>query len=53
MKEQDKTSEKELNKMEISNVSDKELKEMVIKSLLNSGEEWKNTVRISTMRQKI
>ena len=50
MKEQDKTSEKELNKMEISNVSDKELKEMVIKSLLNSGEEWKNTVRISTMR---
>ena len=33
MKEQDKTSEKELNKMEISNVSDKEFKVTIIKVL--------------------
>ena len=32
-KEQDKTSEKELNEMEISNLPDKELKVMVIKML--------------------
>ena len=32
-KEQDKTSEKELNKTEISNPPDKELKVMVIKML--------------------
>ena len=32
-KEQDKTSEEELNEMEISNLPDKELKVMVIKIL--------------------
>lgn len=31
MKEQDKVTEKELNKMEISSMSDKEFKAMVIK----------------------
>ena len=33
MKEQDKTSEKELNEIEISNLPDKEFKVMVIKML--------------------
>ena len=33
-KEQDKTTEKELNKMEVSNLPDKEFKVMVIKALM-------------------
>ena len=33
MKEQNKTSEKELNKMEINNLSDAELKTLVIRML--------------------
>lgn len=32
-KEQDKVTEKELNKMEISNMSDEEFKAMVIKNM--------------------
>ena len=34
MKEEDKTSEKELNKMEISNVSDAEFRTFVIRMFL-------------------
>ena len=34
MKDQDKTSEKELNEMDIGNLPDKELKIMVIKMLI-------------------
>ena len=34
LKEQDKTSEKELNEMERSNLLDKELKAMVIKVMI-------------------
>ena len=37
MKEQDKTSEKDLSAIEISNVPDKELKVMVIKMLTKIG----------------
>ena len=37
MKEQDKTSEKELNKMETSNLPDKNSKVMVIKLLIRLG----------------
>ena len=40
MKEQDKTSEKELNKMEISNLPDKEFKERCSPKL---EEEWMNS----------
>ena len=43
-KEQDKTSEKELNKREISDLPDKELKVMVIKIVTenqkNGGTHW-------------
>ena len=45
-----KTSEKELNKSEISNLPLKEIKVIVISSP-NSREEWMNTVRISTKRK--
>lgn len=38
MKTKDKTSEKYLDAMEISNVPDKELKEIVIKMLTKIGE---------------
>ena len=37
VKEQDKTAEKNLNEMEISNLPDKEFKEMVIKMLTKLG----------------
>ena len=37
LKEQDKTSEKELNEMEISNLPDKDLKIMVIMMLTTPG----------------
>jgi len=37
MKEQDKTSEKDLSEMEISNLPDKVFKVMVIKMLLELG----------------
>lgn len=40
-KKQDKTSEKELNKMELHNLSDKQLKVMVIR-ILTTLEEWMN-----------
>lgn len=41
------------SKMEISNLLDKEFKAMVIKCSLNWGGQGRNTVRNSTMRQKI
>lgn len=40
-KKQDKTSEEELNKMELHNLSDKQLKVMVIR-ILTTLEEWMN-----------
>lgn len=43
MKEQDKTSEKQLNKIEISNLPDKMFKVMVINLLANLVEEWMST----------
>ena len=45
MREQDKTLEEEPSEVEISNQPNKEFKVMIIN---NSGEEWMNTVRIST-----
>ena len=52
MKEQNKTSGKNLNEMEISNLPDKEFKVIIIMMLT---ELWKrmNTVRTSTKRWKI
>ena len=47
MEEQNKTPEKEVNKMETSNLSHAELKTM------NLGEEQMNLVRSSTKRQEI
>ena len=41
-KEQEKTSEKELNEMEISNMSDKEFKVIILK-IRTWREEWKNS----------
>ena len=43
MKEQNKTPERELNKMEISNVSDAELKTLVIRMLRELTEYGNNT----------
>ena len=54
MKEKGITLEKKkTNEMEISNLRNKEFKEMVIKCSLNLGEQGRNTVRNSTMREKI
>lgn len=52
MKEQHETSEKELHKMELSKLSHKEFKVIVIKRLTVITEEWMNTVRTSTKTQK-
>ena len=52
MKEQDKTSEKDLNEMEISNPPDKEFKVMVIKMLPELGRIDEHS-RTSTERLKI
>lgn len=41
------------NEGERSNLPDKEFKAMVIKCSLNWGEQGRNTVRNSTIRQKI
>ena len=43
MKEQDKTPEKELNKMEIAKLSDAEFKTLVIRMLKELTEHGKNT----------
>ena len=52
MKKQDKIPEKEFSKVEISNISDKEIKIMNTKCSMNLGE-WMNIVRISTELENI
>ena len=46
MKEQIKTQQKELNKMEISNLSDAEVKTLVIRMLKELSEDLKSTKKI-------
>ena len=46
MKEQVKTSEKELNKMEISNLSDAEFKTLLIKMLKELSEDCNSIKKI-------
>ena len=46
MKEQIKTPEKELNKMEISNLSDAEFKTLVIRMLKELNEDFNSIKRI-------
>ena len=46
MKEQIKTPEKELNKMEISNLSDPEFKTLVIRMFLELGEDINSIKKI-------
>ena len=46
MKEQVKTSEKELNKMEISNLSDKEFKTLVTRMLKELSEDLNRIKKI-------
>ena len=41
------TSEKEINKLEISNLPDKGFKIMIIKMSMTSGEEWMNTEKFN------
>ena len=48
IKEKDKTPEEELKEVEIHNVTDKELKIIIIMILKHSGEEWMNTMRSLT-----
>ena len=52
-KEQDKTSEKELNETEINNLPGKEFKIIVTNMLTKLGEEWTNSVRTSTRDKNI
>ena len=50
MKEQSKTSEKELNEMEIANLSDAEFKTLVIrmlKELIESGRNIKEEIKVT------
>ena len=49
MKEQIKTPEKELNKMEINNLSDKEFKTMVIRMLKELREDF-NRIKKSSQK---
>ena len=51
MKEQIKTPEKELNKMEISNLSDAEFKTVVIRRLRELSEDL-NSIKIDLVRNK-
>lgn len=51
-KEQDKSLEKELNDIEISNLPKKESKMMIIKIVRISEEEWMDTERTLTKIQK-
>ena len=46
MKEQTKTPEKELNKMEMSNLSDAEFKTLVIRMLKDLSEDFSNIKKI-------
>ena len=52
-KEQDKTLETDLNKMEITNLPDREFKITVMKMLTEVRRTMMNKMRISTKRQKI
>ena len=52
MKEQIKTPEKELNKMEISNMSDAEFKTLVTRMLKELSEDL-NTKKRSSQKQRI
>ena len=44
MKEEDKISEKEVKKVQVSSLPNKELKVMIKKCSVNSEKEWMNTV---------
>ena len=48
MKEQIKTPEKELNKMEISNLSDAEFKTLVIRTLKELSEDLSSIIKIQS-----
>lgn len=48
-----KEQRKTLNEMEVCNLYNNKFKVMIIRILTNSGEEWMNTVRISTKKYKI
>lgn len=50
MKEQDKTTVKELNETQVSNMPDKKFKVMVKKILTGLEKEWRISVRPSTKR---
>ena len=52
MKEQIKTPEKELNKIEISNLSDAEFKTLVIR-MLKELHEGLNSIKRSSQKQRI
>ena len=52
MKEQIKTPEKELNKMEMSNLSDAEFKTLVIRMLKELSEDL-NNIKKSRQKQRI
>ena len=49
MKEQDKTTARDLNKTDVSNMTDREFKVMITK-ILNLRKEWKTSVRPLTKR---
>lgn len=51
LKEKDKTSEKELNKMGAGKLPDKEFKVMVLQ-ITDLREEWVNSMRTSTKTRK-
>ena len=53
IKEQGKTSEKNLNEMMTSDLPDKELRVMVKKMLTELRRRWMNTRRALTKRKKI
>ena len=48
MKEQMKTPEKELNRMEVSNLSDAEFKTLVIRMLKDLSEDFSNVKKIQS-----
>lgn len=50
-KEQDIAPGKEINEIQISQLPDNEFEVMVIKMLIELGEEWVNSVRTSTNRK--
>ena len=45
MKEQDKTSEKQLNEMERGNLPEKEFRIMIVKMIQDSEKEWRQRWR--------